>query len=171
MCDAFKGAHEDSPQLWNAERGLSLLLPAQESWGNNAINAWGFACVFVLHRMFTQNTPGPLRMRSAHPSNLLGRQRHSVPQNNMSPQVTLWPHRGSCCQLCLAKAQHCVLPNALLTEASAYSFQTVRPQVIPSKASPSKRTVSRLRCGYTLSEGQSNGYTLTSSLAVRWTRC
>lgn len=36
-------------------------------------------CVFVLHRVFTQNTWVPLRTRSAHPSNLLCRQRHSVP--------------------------------------------------------------------------------------------
>lgn len=64
------------------------------------------ACVFVLHQVFTQNTSAPLRTRSAHPSNLLCRQRHSVPQNNMSPRVTLWPHTGSYCQPCLAKAQH-----------------------------------------------------------------
>lgn len=37
------------------------------------------ARVFVLHRVFTQNTSGPLRTRSAHPSNLLCRQRQSVP--------------------------------------------------------------------------------------------
>lgn len=37
------------------------------------------ACVFVLHQMFTQNTPVPLRTRSAHPSNLPCRQRHRVP--------------------------------------------------------------------------------------------
>lgn len=37
------------------------------------------ACLFVLHRMFTQNTPVPLRTRSAHPSNLPCRQRHCVP--------------------------------------------------------------------------------------------
>lgn len=64
------------------------------------------ACVFVLHQVFTQNTLAPLRTRSAHPSNLLYRQRLSVPQNNMSPRVTLRPHRGSCCQPCLAKAKH-----------------------------------------------------------------
>lgn len=34
------------------------------------------ACVFVSHRMFTQNTPFPLRTRSAHPSNLPRRRRH-----------------------------------------------------------------------------------------------
>lgn len=64
------------------------------------------ACVFVLHQVFTQNTSAPLRMRSTHPSNLLCRQRHSVPQNNIPPKVTLWPHRGSCCQPCLTKEQH-----------------------------------------------------------------
>lgn len=65
------------------------------------------ACVFVLHQVFTQNTSAHLRTRSAHPSNLLCRQRHSVPpKNNASPRVTLWPRRGSCCQPRLAEAQH-----------------------------------------------------------------
>lgn len=65
------------------------------------------AGVFVLHQVFTQNTSAPLRMRSTRPSNLLRRQRHSVPQNSIPPKVTLWPHRGSRCQPCLNKEQRC----------------------------------------------------------------
>lgn len=74
------------------------------------------ASVFVLHQVFTQNTSAPLRTRSAHPANLLCRQRHSVPQNSVSPKVTLWPRRGSCCQPWLAKEQHrCLAKNVVFS--------------------------------------------------------
>lgn len=117
------------------------------------------ACVFVLHQVFTQNTSAPLRTRSAHPSNLLCRQRHSVPQNNTSPRVTLWPHRGSCCQPCLAKAQHqCPAKDFV------FSLKLQRGRSRASRLSglrlPCQRSVSqsettdnRFECSYTFTEG------------------
>lgn len=99
------------------------------------------ACVFVLHRVFTQNTSGPLRTRSAHPSNLLCRQRDTVsPRNSPSPRVTLRPHRGSCCQPGSAEeqrrcpAKHFVLCPELQPWME-HSVQTVRPQDALSKVS------------------------------------
>lgn len=88
------------------------------------------ACVFVLHQLFTQNTPAPLRTRSAHRSNLVCRQRDTVsPRRSMSPRVTLWPHRGSCCRPCLAKTQ---------LQGPAKEF------VFPKTPQPGRSRVSRL---------------------------
>ncbi len=103
------------------------------------------ACVFVLHQVFTQNTPAPLRTRSAHPSNLLCRQRHSVPPEQhvtqsdplatqrklLSAMLSQDPASVSCQRLCF------------LTEASTWmeqSVQTVRPRVALSKVSQSETT-------------------------------
>lgn len=104
------------------------------------------ACVFVLHQVFTQNTSAPLRTRSAHPSNLLCRQRHSVPpppeqrvtqsdplatqRKLLSAVLSRGAASVSCQRLCF------------LTEAPArteQSVQTVRPRVALSKVSQSVR--------------------------------
>lgn len=90
------------------------------------------ARVFVLHRVFTQNTSAPLRTRSAHPSNLLRRQRQSVPQNNTSPKVTLWPHTGSCCQPCLTEAQRQCPAKEEASTRTEQCVHSVRPQVVLS---------------------------------------
>lgn len=83
-CEAFRREQEDSVWLWNTHSSsspfLCLLRVNGETIGSPP-EGWPVfaACVFVLHQMFTQNTPVPLRTRSAHPSNLPCRQRHCVP--------------------------------------------------------------------------------------------
>ena len=127
------------------------------------------ACVFVLHQVFTQNTSAPLRTRSAHPSNLLCRQRHSVPppQNNASPRVTLWPHRGSCCQPCLAEAQHrCPAKDFVFSlKLQPGRSRVSRPSGLglpcQRSVSQSETTDGRFQCSYSSAEGRRDDTTIT----------
>lgn len=89
------------------------------------------ARVFVLHRVFTQNTSGPLRTRSAHPSNLLRRQRQSVP---LLPPLT--PHHPE---------QHLTQSDPPATHRKLLSAVLNGASVLPQRRTGAERSsVSRL---------------------------
>ena len=117
------------------------------------------ACVFVLHQVFTQNTPAPLRTGSAHPSNLLRRQRHSVPhEQHVTQSDPLATQRKLLSAMLSPGAAPAPLPCqklCLLTAASTWreqSVQTVSLRVVLSEVRQPETTYDRCQWSCTSTE-------------------